>query len=137
MARRKKAEEMAACVRNLLAMDAVGIMRRLDARRDEMFALFSRLRSREPLLGTIASRYGTGAFEHLIHLFEQEQAVIAALAPLLSAAGEGHGHAPDREKENPVAPCWRHGALSSQWRRRESNPRRAVRKPQRNRALTS
>jgi hypothetical protein len=76
MARRKKAEEMAARVRNLLAMDAAGVMRRLDARRDEMFALFSRLRSREPLLGTIASRYASGAFEQLIHLPEQEQAVV-------------------------------------------------------------
>ncbi|WP_163989136.1 hypothetical protein [Pyxidicoccus caerfyrddinensis] len=76
MARRKKAEEMAARVRNLLAMDAAGVMRRLDARRDEMFALFSRLRSREPLLGTIASRYASGAFEHLIQLPEQEQAVV-------------------------------------------------------------
>ena len=76
MARRKKAEEMAARVRNLLAMDAAGIMRRLDARSDEMFALFSRLRSREPLLVTIASRYASGAFEQLIHLPEQEQAVV-------------------------------------------------------------
>ncbi|MCY1014232.1 hypothetical protein [Pyxidicoccus sp. MSG2] len=76
MARRKKAEEMAARVRNLLAMDAAGVMRRLEARRDEMFALFSRLRSREPLLGTISSRYASGAFEQLIHLSEQEQAVV-------------------------------------------------------------
>ncbi|MFP2927063.1 hypothetical protein ACLESO_18045 [Pyxidicoccus sp. 3LG] len=76
MARRKKADEMAARVRNLLAMDAAGIMRRLDARRDEMFTLFSRLRSREPLLGTIASRYASGAFEQLIYLSEQEQAVV-------------------------------------------------------------
>ncbi|MFY2561686.1 hypothetical protein ACN469_29065 [Corallococcus terminator] len=76
MARRKKADEMAARVRNLLAMDAAGIMRRLEARRDEMFALFSRLRSREPLLDTIASRYADGAFEQLIHLPEQEQAVV-------------------------------------------------------------
>ncbi|QDE68475.1 MULTISPECIES: hypothetical protein [Myxococcus] len=76
MARRKKADEMASRVRNLLAMDAAGIMRRLDARRDEMFALFSRLRSREPLLGTIASRYADGAFDQLIHLPEQEQAVV-------------------------------------------------------------
>ncbi|AEI66842.1 hypothetical protein [Corallococcus macrosporus] len=76
MARRKKAEEMASRVRNLLAMDAAGIMRRLDARKDEMFGLFSRLRSREPLLGTIASRYASGAFDQLIHLPEQEQAVV-------------------------------------------------------------
>ncbi|MFY1829274.1 hypothetical protein ACN47A_25375 [Myxococcus fulvus] len=76
MARRKKADEIAARVRNLIAMDAAGIMRRLEARRDEMFALFSRLRSRGPLLETIASRYAEGAFEQLIHLPEQEQAVV-------------------------------------------------------------
>ncbi|MBJ6762878.1 hypothetical protein JGU66_19110 [Myxococcaceae bacterium JPH2] len=76
MARRRKADEMTARVRNLLAMDAAGIMRRLDARRDEMFLLFSRLRSREPLLGTIASRYADGAFTQLVHLTEQESAVV-------------------------------------------------------------
>ncbi len=76
MARRKKADQMAARVRNLLALDALGIMRRLDARKDEMFALFSRLRSRGPLLETLASRYADGAFEQLVHLTEQEQAVV-------------------------------------------------------------
>jgi hypothetical protein len=76
MARRKKADEMTARVRNLLALDAAGIMRRLDARKDEMFALFSRLRSRGPLLETLESRYAHGAFEQLVHLTEQEQAVV-------------------------------------------------------------
>ncbi|MFB1482152.1 hypothetical protein [Corallococcus sp. RDP092CA] len=76
MARRKKAEETSARVRNLLALDAAGIMRRLAARRDEMFLLFSRLRSRDPLVETVASRYADGAFAQLIHLTEQEQAVV-------------------------------------------------------------
>ncbi|RKH00049.1 hypothetical protein D7V97_30800 [Corallococcus sp. CA053C] len=76
MARRKKAEETTARVRNLLALDAAGIMRRLAARREEMFILFSRLRSRGPLLETVASHYAEGAFIQLIHLTEQEQAVV-------------------------------------------------------------
>ncbi len=76
MARRKKADEISARVRNLIALDAAGIMRRLEARKDEMFALFSRLRSRGPLLETLASRYADGAFEQLVHLTEQEQAVV-------------------------------------------------------------
>jgi hypothetical protein len=76
MARRKKADETTARVRNLLALDAAGIMRRLAARHDEMFLLFSRLRSRGPLVETVASHYAEGAFTHLIHLTEQEQAVV-------------------------------------------------------------
>ncbi|WP_375759926.1 hypothetical protein [Corallococcus exercitus] len=76
MARRKKADETTARVRNLLALDAAGIMRRLAARREEMFLLFSRLRSRDPLVETVASRYADGAFAQLIHLSEQEQAVV-------------------------------------------------------------
>jgi hypothetical protein len=76
MARRKKADETTARVRNLLALDAAGIMRRLAARRDEMFLLFSRLRSRGPLVETVASRYADGDFAQLIHLTEQEQAVV-------------------------------------------------------------
>ncbi|NNB86686.1 hypothetical protein HJC10_19955 [Corallococcus exiguus] len=76
MARRKKADETTARVRNLLALDAAGIMRRLAARREDMFLLFSRLRSRGPLVETVASRYADGAFAQLIHLTEQEQAVV-------------------------------------------------------------
>jgi hypothetical protein len=76
MARRRKADEVAARVRNLFALDATGIMRRLEARRDEMFVLFSRLRSREPLLSAIASRYGVAAVQGLLHLTVQEQAVV-------------------------------------------------------------
>jgi hypothetical protein len=76
MARRKKADETTLRVRNLLAMDATNIMRRLEARRGEMFALFSRLRSREPLLTTLASRYTSATFHDLLNLPVQEQAVV-------------------------------------------------------------
>ena len=40
MARRKKLDETPARVINLIALDAALIMRRLEARRDEMFTLF-------------------------------------------------------------------------------------------------
>lgn len=78
MARRKKLEEMPARVRNLIALDAALIMRRLGARREEMFALFSRLRSREPMLSTIATRFTSATFHDLVHLPEREQAVVHA-----------------------------------------------------------
>ena len=51
-------------------------MRRLEARRDEMFALFSRLRSREPMLTTIATRFTSATFHDLVHLPERDQAVV-------------------------------------------------------------
>lgn len=76
MARRKQADEATARVRNLIALDAANIMRRLEARRGEMFALFSRLRSREPMLSTIATRYATATFQELVHLPVREQAVV-------------------------------------------------------------
>jgi len=76
MARRKKADETTLRVRNLLAMDATSIMRRLETRRGEMFALFSRLRSREPLLSSLASRYTSATFHDLLNLPVQEQAVV-------------------------------------------------------------
>jgi hypothetical protein len=76
MARRKKADETTLRVRNLLALDATHIMRRLEARRGEMFALFSRLRSREPLLSTLASRYTSATFHDLLNLPVQEQSVV-------------------------------------------------------------
>jgi hypothetical protein len=76
MARRTKADETTLRVRNLLALDATHIMRRLEARRSEMFALFSRLRSREPLLSTLTSRYTSATFHDLLNLPVQEQAVV-------------------------------------------------------------
>lgn len=79
MARRKKAppsDELSLRVRNLIAQDAANIIRRLDARRDEMFALFSRLRSREPMLSTIATRFTSATFHELVHLPVAEQAVV-------------------------------------------------------------
>ncbi len=76
MARRKKADETTLRVRNLLALDATHIMRRLEARRGEMFALFSRLRTREPLLSTLGSRYPSATFNDLLNLPVQEQAVV-------------------------------------------------------------
>jgi hypothetical protein len=77
MARRKKLlDETPARVRNLIALDAALIMRRLEARRDEMFTLFSRLRSREPMLSTIATRFTSATFHDLVHLPEREQAVV-------------------------------------------------------------
>jgi hypothetical protein len=77
MARRKKQlDETPARVRNLIALDAALIMRRLEARRDEMFTLFSRLRSREPMLTTITTRWNSATFHDLVHLPESEQAVV-------------------------------------------------------------
>lgn len=77
MARRKKQlDETPARVRNLIALDAALIMRRLAARRDEMFILFSRLRSREPMLTTITTRWNSATFHDLVHLPESEQAVV-------------------------------------------------------------
>ncbi|KFA87585.1 hypothetical protein [Archangium violaceum] len=76
MARRKQTDEATARVRNLIALDAANIMRRLDARRGEMFALFSRLRSREPMLSTISTRYTSATFQELIHLPVLEQSVV-------------------------------------------------------------
>ncbi|HVG63181.1 MAG TPA: hypothetical protein VNA24_31750 [Hyalangium sp.] len=78
MARRKKLDETPDRVRNLIALDAALIMRRLEARRDEMFTLFSRLRSREPMLSTIATRFTSATFHDLVHLPEKEQAVVHA-----------------------------------------------------------
>ncbi len=80
MARRKKApaatDESTLRVRNLIALDAAHLMRRLNARRDEMFILFSRLRSRAPMLETLATRYTSATFHELMHLPAREQTVV-------------------------------------------------------------
>ncbi len=75
MARRKQADETSR-IRNLIALDAANIMRRLEARREEMITLFSRLRSREPMLETIASRFSSITFHDLARLPLREQAAV-------------------------------------------------------------
>ena len=79
MARRKQpppVDEKTLRVRNLIALDASALMRRLEARRAEMFVLFSRLRSREPMLQTLATRYTSATFQELVHLPVREQSVV-------------------------------------------------------------
>lgn len=76
MARRKTTDEIAARVRNLIALDAANIIRRLEVRRDEMIVLFSRLRSREPMLSTLASRFATATFHDMLSLPVQEQVAV-------------------------------------------------------------
>jgi len=80
MARRKQAppstDETTLRVRNLIALDAAHLMRRLEARRGEMFILFSRLRSRAPMLETLATRYTSATFHELMHLPAREQSVV-------------------------------------------------------------
>jgi hypothetical protein len=83
--RRKQVDETTARIRNLIALDAANIMRRLDERRGEMFALFSRLRSREPMLSTISSRYTAATFQELIHLPVLEQSVVDQFYECLDA----------------------------------------------------
>ena len=63
----------AARVRHLLALDAANVMSRLAARQDEMVALFSRLRSREPLLEPLQSWFSSIAFAELVALSPAEQ----------------------------------------------------------------
>jgi hypothetical protein len=74
MARRPKPESEPARVRNLLALDAAAVVRRLEARCDEMIGLFSRLRNRAPLLSTIESRWASATFHDLAVLESREQA---------------------------------------------------------------
>ncbi|MDQ3264047.1 MAG: hypothetical protein M3Y59_10355 [Myxococcota bacterium] len=76
--RRTKAEEAAARIRHLLALDATNVMRRLAARKDEMVTLFSRLRDRSPMLEPLASWFSSVQFEALATLDLREQSAVNA-----------------------------------------------------------
>lgn len=64
-------------VKNLLGLDAQGVMERLAARRDAMIELFSRHRDREALLGPLRTS-GPASFEALALLEPAEQSVAVA-----------------------------------------------------------
>jgi len=76
MARRPKHAPQAVRIKNLIALDAGNVVRRLEARREEMVALFSRLRDREPLLSTINTWFRTVGFGDLAQLELGEQAAV-------------------------------------------------------------
>jgi len=84
-ARRKKAKKQTDGdrIRHLLALDASNVMRRLRARQDEMVSLFSRLRDREPLLGTIRTWFPTITLAELNALEPQHQRAVNAFYELL------------------------------------------------------
>ena len=65
-------------VRNLIALDAAGLVRRLAACRGEMIALFSRHRDRDALLTPLRSLGPTAAFHDLMLLEPVEQSAVAA-----------------------------------------------------------
>lgn len=56
----------------------MNVMRRLTARLDEMVSLFSRLRSRAPMLETVESSFGTASFAELCALSTAEQTAVNA-----------------------------------------------------------
>lgn len=60
-------------VRSLIRLDATNVLRRLAERQDEMITLFSRLRDREALTGTLHSWFETVRFEDLALLGVPEQ----------------------------------------------------------------
>jgi hypothetical protein len=74
MARRVSERER---IRNLIALDAYGVMKRLAERKDEMIAMFSRHREREPLLTPLRSWVPSASFSELALLPPEQQAAVA------------------------------------------------------------
>lgn len=79
--RRRAKEEQR--VRQLIALDAANVMKRLTARSEEMISLFSRLRDRGPMLETVKSWFGTVTFAELALLDPPEQREVNAFYELL------------------------------------------------------
>jgi hypothetical protein len=74
MARRVSERER---IRNLIALDAHGLMKRLAERKDEMIAMFSRHREREPLLTPLRSWVPSAIFQEIVLLPPEQQAAVA------------------------------------------------------------
>lgn len=65
-------------IRNLIALDAAGLMLRLEERKDQMIAMFSRHREREPLLTPLRSWVPSASFQELVLLSPEQQAAVTA-----------------------------------------------------------
>src|SRR5688572_27011204 len=70
---RKSADTAAVGVRNLIALDAANVLRRLVSRHQDMVGRFSRLRDRAPMLETVKSWFLTISFADLSSLSPEEQ----------------------------------------------------------------
>jgi len=73
MARRNSQKER---VRNLIALDAGGVVQRLEERGDEMIAMFSLHRDREPLLSPLRSWVPSATFQELSLLSAEQQSAV-------------------------------------------------------------
>jgi hypothetical protein len=82
MARRDTEKER---IRNLIALDADGVMRRLEERKDEMIAMFSLHRDREPLLSPLRSWVPSASFQELAQLSTEQQTAVSAFYEVLDA----------------------------------------------------
>ena len=82
MARRQRLE-VAQRVRHLIAVDAHNVMTRLAARQDEMVALFSRHRDREPMLLVLDTWFDSITFGELVVLDPAEQKIVNRFYELL------------------------------------------------------
>lgn len=71
----RRADDERLRVRNLIRLDAANIIGRLDARKGEMIALFSRLRDRSALLEPLKSWFPSATFHELRALETVEQNV--------------------------------------------------------------
>jgi len=78
MRSRPRREDPRERIRHLIALDATNVVRRLGAHIEEMVALFSRLRNRQPMLETIQSGFGTLASSDLAQLPRREQSAVNA-----------------------------------------------------------
>src|SRR5687768_1956370 len=81
--KRKRRPGRAERVRHLLSLDASNVMHRLVAHETEMVSLFSRLRTREPLLITVRSWFETVTFGELAALEPGEQLAVNRFYELL------------------------------------------------------
>jgi hypothetical protein len=75
--RKPKPLEAAERVRHLLSLDAANLMKRLLVRQTEMVALFSRMRSRAPMLEAVRTWFGTVTFGELVVLEPVEQRAVS------------------------------------------------------------
>ena len=80
MARRNTEKER---IRNLIALDSDGVMKRLEERKDEMIAMFSLHRDREPLLSPLRSWVPSASFQELTQLTTDQQTAVSAFYEVL------------------------------------------------------